>query len=311
MRQNALKEEESTLDDSATPLPSVPMAQHIGKLFEQARGELNLSIKTIADKIHVRTLYLEAIEKGEFDRLPSALYAAGFIRLYARHLHLDGDEILRRLDLARENPLAHSTLIHAKPSIEPNRFVIFTSLILSLISLGLVFFVFWGQGTEPLIERDIHAPESFLHSPLTPSTARDNGGEDAHAEADESRLEGGPILDHEEDLLHPLPDLMNEENASGEPSSASENELILFAHGDCWMEIRTPEKILFSGILKAGKSYSVDHYNDVTLSVGNAPVLDIRHGKTILPPLSKAHSVVKNVPLADYVVEHTSQKTLP
>ncbi len=157
--------------------------QHIGSLFIEARKELNLSVKAVADKIHVRTLYLEAIEKGEFHRLPSALYAAGFIKLYARYLSLDGEEILRRLSLAKENPLSQSPFIHESSIPKPNRFIITLSLALSFLSLCLIFYIF---STTP---KDAPAPfETFPKDTMVSNNTDSSNMTESTADEEDSKI---------------------------------------------------------------------------------------------------------------------------
>ncbi len=291
MKNLALKKDNHSepVEDSAV------QRSRIGILFYEARSELNISVKTIADKIHVRTLYLEAIEKGEFDRLPSPLYAAGFIRLYARFLNLDGDEILRRLNLAKEYPLSQGPLIHAKASIEPSRFVIVLSILLSLLSLLLVFFVFYGKD------------KPSEHLVMTDNTT------DKEFSLNESELSVEEMMKDVDakDLLYPLPDFDLE--SSEEESKAIDKEssiystpysssstvlptrLTFIAHSDCWLELKQNERIIFSSILRKNQHYVLERSDGIVLSTGNAPALEIHYGQKVLPPLSKEHRVIKRV----------------
>jgi cytoskeletal protein RodZ len=42
------------------------------------------------------------MEKGQLEALPGQAYITGFIRVYARHLGLDSDELLGRLNALQE-----------------------------------------------------------------------------------------------------------------------------------------------------------------------------------------------------------------
>jgi cytoskeleton protein RodZ len=53
-------------------------------------------LQDIARILHIRYNYLVAIEDGRFEDLPGQAYAIGFVRAYAEHLGLDGDEVVRR-----------------------------------------------------------------------------------------------------------------------------------------------------------------------------------------------------------------------
>ena len=68
----------------------------IGDTLREARERQNLSIKDIEKGTSIRALYIEAIEKGEFDKLPGNAYTKGFIRSYANFLKLDADACVRQ-----------------------------------------------------------------------------------------------------------------------------------------------------------------------------------------------------------------------
>ena len=65
----------------------------IGDTLREARERQNLSIKDIEKGTSIRALYIEAIEKGEFDKLPGNAYTKGFIRNYANFLKLDSSKL--------------------------------------------------------------------------------------------------------------------------------------------------------------------------------------------------------------------------
>lgn len=61
----------------------------IGKIFANKRKELKLSLPDVASKLKIRAAYLQAIEEGEIDKIPSGMYAAGYIKSYAKFLKID------------------------------------------------------------------------------------------------------------------------------------------------------------------------------------------------------------------------------
>lgn len=61
----------------------------IGATLKAERERRYISIDTVARSTHVRIEYLELIEAGRLDGLPSGTYAKGFIRSYASFLGLD------------------------------------------------------------------------------------------------------------------------------------------------------------------------------------------------------------------------------
>jgi cytoskeleton protein RodZ len=73
------------------------MYSDIGQQLRQARQTQALSIEQASRATRIRVHYLQAIESGDLQALPSLAQARGFLRLYASFLGLDAEEILKRL----------------------------------------------------------------------------------------------------------------------------------------------------------------------------------------------------------------------
>lgn len=76
--------------------PSGPRRDTVGRILRRGRERDGLNLRDVAEALRIRYDYLEAIERSEFDRLPGATYAIGFVRSYASYLELDDEEIVRQ-----------------------------------------------------------------------------------------------------------------------------------------------------------------------------------------------------------------------
>lgn len=74
----------------------------VGYTLRQERERQNLSIEDIEQGTSIRSVYIEAIENGEYDKLPGTVYAKGFIKNYANFLGLDAEAMTKEFtsDLA-------------------------------------------------------------------------------------------------------------------------------------------------------------------------------------------------------------------
>lgn len=77
-------------------LPGQPKSSQVSELLKKAREEAGLSLRDVADALNIRYVYVEALETGDFDKLPGKTYAVGFLRTYSQYLDLDVAEILQR-----------------------------------------------------------------------------------------------------------------------------------------------------------------------------------------------------------------------
>ena len=287
-RATALKEDIDLLHEE--DLEHAP-AVSVGLFLKQRRETLNLSIQNIASKIRVRAFYLEAIEMGEFEKIPGTLYLSGFIKLYARVLNLDGEELLRRLDLDRVEPTISERPIYLSSNLEPSRMAYYLSGGIACFSLLLMYIVFFTDTqTEPTKEpapiMEVSAPPVIKS--LVPST------EEATSPSPESSLPT-PTESSKETLPATTETSPTPVESMTTTIPTSHHQLTLTATRDCWLDVRRNDIVLFSRILKAGESFIIDNPSDCTMSVGNAGGLRMIYENKDLAPLGKLSEVIKNV----------------
>ena len=121
----------------ATPgsLPERLLAAREDKGVDLARAERDTKI---------RARYLVALEHGEWQDLPGAVYTKGFLRNYALYLRLDPDEILEQWRRERgEAPIVEPAIVVPRPIPAPRQGFtisrgIFVGLFLALVVAGFV-----------------------------------------------------------------------------------------------------------------------------------------------------------------------------
>ncbi len=68
----------------------------VGEELRRERSRRGLSINDIAQALHIRVEYVEAIEAGNYDLIPGSVYRKGFIRNYANYLNLSGEKVVEQ-----------------------------------------------------------------------------------------------------------------------------------------------------------------------------------------------------------------------
>ncbi|MBQ7704910.1 MAG: helix-turn-helix domain-containing protein [Selenomonadaceae bacterium] len=68
----------------------------IGDTLRKEREKQKLSIQDVEKGTSIRAVYIDALEKGEYDKLPGEVYAKGFIKNYGNFLELDGESLVRQ-----------------------------------------------------------------------------------------------------------------------------------------------------------------------------------------------------------------------
>ncbi|HEX4192419.1 MAG TPA: RodZ domain-containing protein [Stellaceae bacterium] len=144
----------------------------IGVLLRETRQSYGGEIDRIAGLLRIRASYLTAIEESQYDKLPGPVYAQGFVRAYAVHLGLDGNEAIRRFkqevagfevsrDLSFPVPLAERSI--------PGGTMVLAALILAVCGYGLWYYVSTSDRSHP--ERVSAVPPDLIAATKSPAPA--------------------------------------------------------------------------------------------------------------------------------------------
>jgi len=130
-----------------------------GKLLSEARVKQGLSVADVAASIKFAPRQVIALEADDFSHLPELAFVRGFVRSYARLLHLDEVALLSTLPSANkqlEDPkegLADVPLSSSQATRKINLFWLFASLGIAVL-LGLGIWLFEEKPVEKKIVED-------------------------------------------------------------------------------------------------------------------------------------------------------------
>jgi cytoskeleton protein RodZ len=96
------------------------MKEDIGRKLRRAREAQDLTLEEVARETLMRPHYLEALEAGRFEALPSMAQARGFLRSYARFLNLDAADLLADMNgeaIGSESQSAHKDVAPSAPNL--------------------------------------------------------------------------------------------------------------------------------------------------------------------------------------------------
>lgn len=66
----------------------------VGQIFKEKRLEKKLNLEEISKATKIKVKFLDSIEKGKYNELPSSSYAQGFVRNYAQFLGFSERQIM-------------------------------------------------------------------------------------------------------------------------------------------------------------------------------------------------------------------------
>jgi cytoskeleton protein RodZ len=77
------------------------MVDGVGEFLRRERELRYISLDDVAERTKISRRYLEAIEEGQYDRLPGETFVRGFIRSYAQSVGLDPEDTLLMYNQSR------------------------------------------------------------------------------------------------------------------------------------------------------------------------------------------------------------------
>ena len=282
----------------------------VGSLLREAREARGLSLADAHEGTRINTRYLEALENGEYDLLPTQVHTKGYLRNYARFLELDPEPLLTRYELnqgAQQSRIATAdeesvNTSHPIPPVDDQpffdpvnvnlsggekrglgsfqRWIIIFALIVSLALVANRFIPLLsgnGDGTENLTNTIQEAVENL--------SSNANGEEPAEpvSEATSEVIAGEPITSTSRNdpvtLPTPAP------TRPSLPATMESIRLLLDITERSWMRVTIDDEVVFEGLVRQGdEPYQWEALETAHLLAGNAAgifvtVNDVELGK--------------------------------
>ncbi len=237
----------------------------VGYTLRQERERQNLNISDIEQGTSIRALYIEAIEAGEYDKLPGNVYTKGFIKNYAKFLGLEADTLVKEFlsDIAElsppeaaptadtaqtpdakvevkpvraeKKPLGHSIQIDNGSS--PNKLIIAAAVVLIAVVAGGLW--------------------SWLSS---------SDGEVAKVE---------PTPAQQVEQTEPAPADNPTTVATAAPAPPSDSVAIQARFNDrCWVLVTVDGAVVQEGVIEGGQTLSWEGKDNISFRLGNAGAVE-------------------------------------
>lgn len=272
-----------------------PIAGHALAAERERQG---LSRVEMAQRLHMSPSQVEALETGDYDRLPKGPFVRGFVRNYAKALGLDADAVVARLDAESPPPTApHIVVPSQNIRFDPmgdrfsSPYVKAAGLAAVAIALGFAAMYWWLfiRTTPPAA----HRPEPA--SPVASAPPPANGTASAPAPETQAVKPEFPPAQPEPPAARPEPLKRQPEPRKAEAAKVSETasaaapaagESVLRFHfkGESWVEVRDSKgKVLMQRTNPAGSDATVAGRAPLRVIVGNAPEVTLRYNDRDFP----------------------------
>jgi len=239
----------------------------IGEELKEARILKKISLEEISKELNIKVSQLEAIEKGDLEKLPEMIYAVGFIRNYAGYLSVDSKyaaekfkgehcvEAKKQRDFAFPEPLYENSV--------PGPAILGVGAFLSIIVL-VTWIVYSSVGIKNTVGND-------LDSDITMEVAEMRGDSSLSEEKirEPEFVETAPEVEEKEEVRTVAvtkKEVEAREQASGNAGKNSEVKIVEAANSgeDKLSPLKSPE---------AGSSAQINEI-DVKVVETNSPKMD-------------------------------------
>ncbi len=241
--------------------------KQFGDYLKRERLSRGIGLEEVARATKVRRVKLEALEEGDFDKLPGAIFVKGYVQAYSHYIGLDENSILTRFaELTREPESAIPPYLHAA---QPKRAKIWPYLLLVFLLVGGGIALWWFL---PLVRdagragEDPNRPMATLAPPPVDRNIDITG-----------------FLPETGEVEGAIPDDAPESGAEGSPAAVNA-DLSIAATKACWVEVRKGEEQVAYRLLEKGESlhFEGEHF---LVTLGNREAVTVTwKGGRLVPP---------------------------
>lgn len=291
---------ESEATQPERPQPSAEIFKEIGDTLRSRRESLSLHLEEVERNTRVKAHYLEALEKGAMENLPSTVQTRGMLSNYATFLDLDVDTLLLRFADGlqarhRERNPQNPARKNGQPvlaSLPPVRTFIAGDMVFGIgMAILLVGFVIWGINRVLTLQslRDIQPTAPSISNVLL-------------ASPDPSSFTATPT---------PLPveAFTGEATATIIIPTVNVNvsvQVNLVAVERTFMRVIVDGKVVFDGRVVPGSAYPFEAEDQVEVLVGSGAAIRIVYNGRDLGLMGAFGQVVSNIYRADEIITPTA-----
>jgi cytoskeleton protein RodZ len=264
--------------DSAAPADPVTLGQTLSREREQQ----GLSRADVAQRLHMSAWQVEALEAGDYSRLPKGTFLRGFVRNYAKVLGLPADSVLSLLKEGRPHDPAPGIIVPTQnirfdPIGERLSSPYVKAAVYAVVAVSVAFAVmYWWLFVKPATPGAVAkkstavqvVPHNLASAPLSavpePSPPKDLSVP-------------GPAAVEPKPAPLPAP-AMVDRGPKGDPGAretaakGAQRTLKFRFKGESWVEVRDSRgRVLFQQLNPAGSEAEVTARPPLSIVVGNAP----------------------------------------
>ena len=244
----------------------------LGTTLRDERERQKLSVNDIEQGTSIRALYIEAIENGEYDKLPGEVYTRGFIKNYANFLGLDGDAFAKQFT-AELHGAPPAPPVEEKPAAQP------------VVESQPVVETKPAKSAQPAkksskvvgeVRGENRGSSGILIVAAVVLIAALAGGAWAFLSGDSEVADNKPPAQTQPVQTQPAQTPVA--NANPAPQAPADSVKIdAKFNGRCWTLVTVDGAVVLEGVVEAGENLSWEGKESVNLRLGDAGAVELTH----------------------------------
>lgn len=248
----------------------------VGYTLRQERERQNLTVEDIEQGTSIRAAYIEAIENGEYDKLPGAIYTKGFIKNYAKFLNMDADAAAKEFanDIAelKAEQDAETAKAQAAQNPEPKAQEKPVTPKPEKKSIGY-----------SIEQEDSRFSGKFIVAAVVAFAVLAGGIWAWLSDSDGEVVKVNPPAQTQTANSEPTPNENSTPVANAAPQPASDKVNIQARFNDrCWVLVTVDGAVVEEGVIEGGQTLSWEGTDNITFRLGNAGAVEFfQDGKSL------------------------------
>lgn len=263
----------------------------VGDKLRAEREKQNLTVKDIEKGTSIRALYIECIEKGDYEQLPGEVYTKGFIRNYANYLKLNATELMREFVTER-----HPEKAAAAPAASQKEQASKVRETAAAAAQPAAAEEKKASAETKAAPSPAAAPRKAPQRPAAPARQEHKARKAAPAQRPFSAPSSGSnrgkfiilavvlvvvvgvaaylLGSSSSETPAPAPQQAQQQQAAEPQKTYDGVEVTGKFSDDCWIEVKADGKVVYEGTLKKGDSMDWKGQENVTVRAGNAGAVE-------------------------------------
>ena len=248
----------------------------VGYTLRQERERQNLTVEDIEQGTSIRTVYIEAIENGEYDKLPGAIYTKGFIKNYAKFLNIDADAAAKEFsadlaELKAEKDAEAAKIAAAQASEQQNE---------QQIEIKQPKSEKKSIGYSIRQDQSGFSPKILIAAVFLGVIVLFGGIWTFSSDSDGEMAVKPPV--EQEKTPEPEKITTSEPVASANPAPNDNLQIQARFNDSCWLLVTIDGAIVQEGIVDGGQTLTWEGKNDINFRLGNAGAVEFfQNGKSL------------------------------